>query len=108
MTRLLFAPIAIALAACGAQPAPAPAPAAPAGPSYGEVAAQVLGCDYAVGDVPAEVAKYTTAEVLARFDSPAEAEACNAALKAEGIIVRPVAGYGLPECLRITIGDEAA
>ncbi len=46
--------------------------------------------------------------VLARFDSPAEAEACNAALKAEGIIVRPVAGYGLPECLRITIGDEAA
>jgi len=46
--------------------------------------------------------------VLARFASPAEAEACDAALKAEGIIVRRVAGYKLPECLRITVGDEAA
>lgn len=46
--------------------------------------------------------------VLARFDSPAQAEACDAALKADGIIVRRVAGYQLPDCLRITIGDEAA
>lgn len=46
--------------------------------------------------------------VLARFASKDEAEACHAALKADGIIVRPVAGYGLPECLRITIGEEAA
>jgi histidinol-phosphate aminotransferase len=46
--------------------------------------------------------------VLARFDSPAVAEACNATLMADGIIVRQVASYGLPHCLRITVGDEAA
>lgn len=46
--------------------------------------------------------------VLARFDSAAEAEACDAALKSDGIIVRRTAGYQLPECLRITVGDEAA
>ena len=46
--------------------------------------------------------------VLARFDSAAEAEACNAHLLSEGLIVRQVGSYGLPECLRITVGDEPA
>jgi histidinol-phosphate aminotransferase len=46
--------------------------------------------------------------VLARFAGQHEAEACDAALRAQGIIVRKVAGYNLPECLRITVGDEAA
>ena len=46
--------------------------------------------------------------ILARFADPATAEACDAALKADGIIVRRVAGYGLPDCLRITVGDEAS
>ncbi|MDM7459735.1 MAG: histidinol-phosphate transaminase [Paracoccus sp. (in: a-proteobacteria)] len=46
--------------------------------------------------------------VLARFDAPATAEAADAALRAEGILVRCVAGYGLPHALRITIGDEMA
>lgn len=46
--------------------------------------------------------------VLARFDSADEAAACDVALKAEGIIVRRVAGYKIPEGLRITVGDEAA
>ena len=46
--------------------------------------------------------------VLAQFDSPEEAEACDAALKADGIIVRRVGGYKLPNCLRITVGDESA
>jgi len=46
--------------------------------------------------------------VLARFADAAEAEACDAFLKADGVIVRKVAGYGLPHCLRITVGDEAA
>lgn len=46
--------------------------------------------------------------VLARFDSDAEAEACEAHLRAEGLLVRKVAGYGLPNCLRITVGDEAS
>ena len=46
--------------------------------------------------------------ILARFADQAEAEACDAFLKSKGLIVRHVAGYKLPNCLRITIGDEAA
>lgn len=46
--------------------------------------------------------------ILARFADQAEAEACDEFLKSQGLIVRRVAGYGLPHCLRITIGDEAA
>lgn len=43
--------------------------------------------------------------VLARFADEAEADAANAALAANGIIVRKVAGYGFPQALRITVGD---
>ncbi len=46
--------------------------------------------------------------VLARFASAEEADACNQYLQSQGLIVRAVAGYGLPEALRITIGDEPA
>ena len=46
--------------------------------------------------------------VLARFASPEEAEACDSFLQAQGLIVRRVAGYNLPACLRITVGDEAS
>lgn len=46
--------------------------------------------------------------VLARFRDAEQADACNAALLADGVIVRQVGSYGLPECLRITVGDEAA
>lgn len=46
--------------------------------------------------------------VLARFGSAQQAEACNTALLADGLIVRQVGSYGLPEALRITIGDESA
>ncbi|MRX50133.1 histidinol-phosphate transaminase [Paracoccus sp. S-4012] len=46
--------------------------------------------------------------ILARFPDRETAEACDAALQADGLIVRRVAGYGLPNCLRITIGDEVA
>lgn len=45
--------------------------------------------------------------VLARFPGGAEqAAAADAFLKGRGIIVRPVGGYGLPDCLRITIGRD--
>ncbi|MBZ8118093.1 histidinol-phosphate transaminase [Roseovarius sp. LXJ103] len=44
--------------------------------------------------------------ILARFANQAEAEACDDFLKAEGLIVRRVGGYNLPNCLRITVGDE--
>jgi histidinol-phosphate aminotransferase len=33
--------------------------------------------------------------------------AIEAALLAQDIVVRPMAGYGLPQCLRITVGDES-
>ena len=46
--------------------------------------------------------------VLARFANHAEAEACDDHLKTQGLIVRRVAGYNLPQCLRITVGDESA
>ena len=46
--------------------------------------------------------------ILARFASPEEAQAFDAHLKTRGLIVRMVAGYNLPECLRITIGNEAS
>ena len=46
--------------------------------------------------------------VLARFHDKDEAEACDAYLKSQGLIVRQVSSYGLRHCLRITIGDESA
>ncbi len=46
--------------------------------------------------------------VLARFDSIDEAIACQDRLRADGVLVKRVAGYGLPHCLRITVGDEAS
>lgn len=46
--------------------------------------------------------------ILARFASQEEAEACDDYLKTQGLIVRRVAGYNLPNALRITIGDEAS
>jgi len=45
--------------------------------------------------------------VLARFADPAQAAAMDAALQDAGILVRAMAGYGLPEALRITVGLEA-
>lgn len=46
--------------------------------------------------------------ILARFADAAEAGQCDDYLKTQGLIVRRVGSYGLPHCLRITIGDEAA
>lgn len=44
--------------------------------------------------------------VLARFDDEKAANACDASLRDQGIIVRRMGGYGLPECLRLTIGTD--
>ena len=44
--------------------------------------------------------------ILADFVTPEVALAADAHLRGRGIIVRRVAGYGLPHCLRITIGLE--
>jgi histidinol-phosphate aminotransferase len=42
--------------------------------------------------------------VIPDFGSAERAEAANVFLKAEGILIRPIAGYGLPTRLRITVG----
>lgn len=42
--------------------------------------------------------------VLADFADTATAEAADTHLRAHGLIVRRVGGYGLPHCLRITVG----
>lgn len=41
---------------------------------------------------------------LLRFGAPAEAEAVEAALRRGGVYLRAMGGYGLPACLRATIG----
>ena len=46
--------------------------------------------------------------ILARFASEDEVVACDAYLKSKGLITRLVKGYKLPNCLRITVGDEAS
>ncbi|SDY73910.1 histidinol phosphate aminotransferase apoenzyme [Jannaschia faecimaris] len=45
--------------------------------------------------------------VLARFADADEARACDTFLKSMGVIVRHPANYGLPHCLRMTVGDAA-
>ena len=55
-----------------------------------------LACDDAHGNF-----------VLARLADEDEAAVADAALQADGILVRRVTGYGVPEGLRITVGDEA-
>lgn len=42
--------------------------------------------------------------ILADFTARERADAANRHLRASGIIVRPMGGYDLPHCLRITIG----
>jgi len=44
--------------------------------------------------------------VLVRFADVAEAESARNALYQEGIVVRTMGGYGLPHCLRISLGTE--
>ena len=45
--------------------------------------------------------------ILARFRDEEEANACDAAFREDGILVRKVRGYKLPDCLRITVGSES-
>jgi histidinol-phosphate aminotransferase len=42
--------------------------------------------------------------VLADFATAERAKAADAFLRTRGVIARPVGGYGLPQCLRITVG----
>ncbi|MEL7466196.1 MAG: histidinol-phosphate transaminase [Pseudomonadota bacterium] len=45
---------------------------------------------------------------LLRFPNAAAAEAADQALRAEGLLMRGMGGYGLPECLRATIAEDDA
>jgi histidinol-phosphate aminotransferase len=56
--------------------------------------------------VPSDVSQANF--ILARFANQAEAENCDTYLQAQGLVVRRVAGYKLPNALRITVGDESA
>ncbi|PZQ47973.1 MAG: histidinol-phosphate transaminase [Rhodovulum sulfidophilum] len=62
-----------------------------------------LAAELAAAGIPSDPSEANF--VLARFRDAAEAEACDRALRDAGIIVRRVAGYKLPNCLRITVGD---
>ena len=44
--------------------------------------------------------------LLMHFDDSVESQAVHHYLRQQGIIVHTVAGYGLPRCLRISIGSE--
>ena len=44
--------------------------------------------------------------VILAFDSAEEAFAADQVLRADGIAMRGMGGYGLPQCLRATIGNE--
>ena len=44
--------------------------------------------------------------VLIGFGSTERAASADAALRAEGVVLRPMGGYGLADCLRATIGSE--
>ena len=46
--------------------------------------------------------------ILARFANEEEAVACDTYMQSQGLIVRRVKGYKLPNALRITVGDEAS
>jgi histidinol-phosphate aminotransferase len=44
--------------------------------------------------------------LLVDFGTAEQAKAADAHLRARGLVVRAMGGYGLPACLRITIGTE--
>ncbi len=55
-----------------------------------------------------DVVPSVTNFVLIQFASPDEAQAADAALRADGIVLRRQQGAGLPHALRMTIGQERA
>ena len=53
-----------------------------------------------------DVAESFTNFILIRFANPEMAQSADAALRAEGVFLRPQGGAGLPHCLRMTIGSS--
>ncbi len=59
-----------------------------------------------LAEVGVETCPSQTNFVLVRFTDSAEVKSARIALYQEGIIVRPMEDYGLPHCLRISLGTE--
>lgn len=55
-------------------------------------------------DVPPSATNF----LLIRFASEAKAKAADAELRAGGLMLRGMGGYGLPDCLRASVGSEEA
>lgn len=58
----------------------------------------------ALHDAGIAITPSVTNFILADFGNAGRAEAADAHLRRRGLIVRRVGGYGLPQCLRITVG----
>lgn len=63
-------------------------------------------CTRALKEMGASVVPSQGNFLLVGFDDAAQAEDCRLALKAEGILVRQVGSYGLPEYLRFSLGTD--
>jgi histidinol-phosphate aminotransferase len=59
-----------------------------------------------ISELSFDVVPGETNFVLVQFDSEDKANRVDKFLRSKGIIVRPMGGYGLKHCLRITIGTE--
>ena len=59
----------------------------------------------AIGDLGLKVVPSQTNFILVDFVTPQQAGSAFDFLRLHGLVVRPMAGYGLPACLRITIGS---
>ena len=59
-----------------------------------------------VGGAGLEVRPSAANFVLVRFDDPSHAEAAVAHCKRHGVLTRQMAKYGLPDCLRVSIGAD--
>ena len=60
--------------------------------------------DAALNEAGLPTAPSHTNFALIRFGSAEEAQSADAALRSEGVVMRPMGGYGLPQCLRVTVG----
>jgi len=58
----------------------------------------------AIAELDLSVVPSQTNFILVDFESPGQATAAFDFLRQRGLVVRPMGGYGLPGCLRITIG----
>ena len=64
----------------------------------------IAQCQKAGIDAQPSITNFT----LIRFDDAGAAQACIRHLRAHGLLVRAMGGYGLPNYVRISIGDAAA